>query len=302
MADFGRANSASPLAKVHIQTDLTGLGGGALKQKAEAACILLREAGTAIVAYSGGVDSSLVAYLAHRELGEKSLIVTAASPAVPDDEIKAASEQAGKFGWTHRIIDTLELEDPRYTVNDTRRCFFCKTELYTRLAEMAKQEKIHHIANGTNADDLQDYRPGLEAAKDFSVISPLAAAGISKKEVRILAQFFNLTSWDKPAQPCLASRLPYGSPVSVEALSMVGEAEAHLRKLGFANVRVRHHMPVARIEVDEQDFVKFASKEIRESVNMAIKAAGYRHAAVDLSHFQSGGLNYRIPQKQKKHP
>ncbi len=253
-----------------------------------------------IVAYSGGVDSSLVAHIAHETLGERALAVTAASPAVPGEEIEAASNLARTHGWKHRIIETKELEDPRYIANDARRCFFCKNELYTRLTKLALDEGYDSVVNGTNADDASDYRPGIDAAKLFGVGSPLLEVQISKKDVRDLAHLLGISAWNKPAQPCLASRIPYGQPVSVNSLAMLEKAEAALHRLGLAEVRVRHHPPVARLEVTSTDFTRFADPLFREKVNNAVKEAGYRCVAVDLAPFRSGSLNDIIRENATK--
>ncbi len=266
-----------------------------LTVKVEKLYNFISDAGSVMVAYSGGVDSSLVAYITHKVIGyERSLMVTAASPAVSDNEVSLAKIQARQFGWRHKVLLTNEMNNSNYVENNIQRCYFCKHELYSKMSQLADEEKIKVIINGTNSDDLSDYRPGNTASKQLNVVSPLADFGMSKKDVRILAKKFSLPSWDKPAQPCLASRLPYGTKVSLKALTMVDKAETVLHKLGFLNVRVRHHYPVARIELDTQDFSRLLNKETRLEIDKSLKVIGYRYISLDLAPLRSGNLNYFI--------
>ncbi len=251
----------------------------------------LGQLGSVIVAYSGGVDSALVMAVAHRVLGERAVAVTASSPSVAPEELEAASKLAESRGWRHIVVSTSEIEDERYVVNDGRRCFFCKSELYARLQELAGELGISYIANGTNTDDLGDYRPGLEAAANAEVRSPLIEADINKEEVRRLAQLDGLPVWDKPAQPCLASRIPYGTPVSVDSMRMIATAERGLRGLGFRVVRVRHYGEKARVELPLEDIARFESADIREQAERLILDAGYREVELDSRGFRSGSLN-----------
>ena len=269
-----------------------------LREKSERLFASITSFESAIVAYSGGVDSALVAQLTHDLLGpSNALVVTAVSDSLAEYELEDARNIAEQRGWNLRTIATSEMEDERYLQNDGRRCFFCKTELYNHLERLASSEGFRVIANGANRDDLGDYRPGMKAAKDFSVRSPLLDADIGKDEVRALAREVGLPNWDKPAQPCLSSRIPYGTHVTTEALKMISTAEKHLRLLGFPECRVRHYGETARVELPLGMFPVYVEPATKMKAEAGIIAAGYRRVELDPNGLRSGNLNEALKSK-----
>lgn len=251
--------------------------------------------GSALVAFSGGVDSALVLRVAHDALGDRVAAGTGLSDTYPEEEMREAREIASEIGTEFIYARTMELTDPRYAANNSQRCFFCKTELYSRLAEIAQERGYEWLLDGTNADDLGDHRPGMRAARNWNVRSPLAELGFRKKEIRELSAGLNLRTWDKPSFACLSSRFAYGDPITVEKLKIVAKAETAMRGLGFRGFRVRHHEMVARIELPEADFVR--AMEMREEIVAAMREAGYAYAALDLAGFRSGSQNLMLRPK-----
>ncbi len=251
----------------------------------------LRGLGSVLVCYSGGLDSAFVLAVAHAELGERAVGMTAVSPSLPESEKQDAERIARKIGAQHRFVDSNEIARPGYVANEPDRCFHCKSELY----EIAEQKRslwgLAHVANGTNLDDLGDYRPGLEAAKNAAVKSPLVEAGMTKAEVRQAARLIGMDVWDKPASACLSSRIPYGTSVTADRLKQIGGLEAALRALGFRQLRVRWHDTVARIEIDLGELEGLLRPGVREEIVRLGKVHGFAYVTVDLAGYRQGSHN-----------
>ncbi len=250
----------------------------------------LSSLGSVIVAYSGGVDSAYLAYIAGQTLGDRALAVTADSASYPEHHRRLAIQIAQQFGLRHEIIHTSELERPEYRANPANRCYYCKHELYTHLARLAAGRRAV-VVDGNNADDRGDYRPGRQAAREFGVRSPLDEADLGKDEIRELSRRAGLPTWDEPASACLSSRIPYHSEVTDEKLRMIERAEEALRALGFRVCRVRHHDELARIEVGRDELARALEPEIGAAIERELKAIGYRSVSIDLQGYRTGSLN-----------
>ena len=261
------------------------------QERLEGLRILLAELESVVVAYSGGVDSSLVLRVAHEVLGERALGVIGRSDSYATRELELALAQAAEFGARVEVVSTGELADPNFRSNPTQRCYFCKQELYRELAEAARRAGARAVLDGTIADDLTDWRPGRRAAEEAGVRSPLAELGFTKADVRAAAVHLGIPSHDKPASPCLASRIPYGTEITRENLSQVERAEELLRSLGFGVLRVRHHGEVARLEVPLDQLARLTSVGVREAVVQGLRELGFRYVTLDLEGFRSGSLN-----------
>ena len=256
----------------------------------------LKEAGRLLVAFSGGVDSSYLAWAAKQALGDDCLAVTAVSPSYPQSHRGMAEEIVRDFQIPHRFIETTEMERPEYRRNATDRCYYCKTELFERMEELLHGSDFQAIAYGINRDDQGDFRPGHRAAEEHRILSPLLDANLSKEEIRVLSHRAGLPCWDLPASACLASRLPYGTEVTSERLSQVEEGEERLRAMGFRQVRLRHHGELARIEIDPSEMESGVSAEQMEAISAAVRPLGFKWVCLDLDGYQLGSLNRGLPQ------
>jgi len=262
-----------------------------LDNKEERLREIFRELDSVIVAYSGGVDSSYVAYVANAELGPRAVCITGQSASLPEYQRAEIDGVVQKFGFQHEVINTEELENPGYRANNPDRCFFCKDELYTKLESVARTRGIECIVDGSTVDDLGDYRPGRRAASQHAVRSPLIEAGLTKSEVRELSRRATLPTWDKPASPCLSSRIAYGTTVTIERLGKVDRGEEILREFGFREFRVRHHDQLVRIEIAPAEMDRVLRKDLVAELARRFRELGFKYVTLDLEGFRSGSMN-----------
>ena len=252
---------------------------------------IFRELESVVVAYSGGVDSSYVAYIANSELGPRAVCITGQSASLPAYQRAEIDRVVEKFGFQHEVIQTEELNNPGYSANNPDRCFFCKDELYTRLESVARGRGIENIVDGSTVDDLGDYRPGRRAALQHAVRSPLIEVGLNKTEVRELSRRATLPTWDKPASPCLSSRIAYGTTVTIERLSKIDRGEEILREFGFREFRVRHHDQLVRLEIAQAEMDRVMRKEVFHKLAARFRELGFKYVTLDLEGFRSGSMN-----------
>lgn len=284
----------------HVNSDGVEALDAETQAKYEHLQAILLEMESVLVAYSGGVDSALLLKVAHDVLGDRAIGAIASSPAYASEETAQAIAVAEQMGIPLITLETRELEDERYLANDLNRCYFCKTELFTKLEPLAREHNLRYIAYGVNKDDDGDFRPGQRAAREFGVRGPLKEADMGKREIRSVARLLDVPVWDKPAMACFSSRIPYGSRVDVTSLQMIYKAEKLLRELGFRQLRVRHHDKIARIEVERSELPRLIEEEISRVVIDGLRKIGYTYVTVDLLGYRTGSMNEGFFKKKKK--
>ncbi len=262
--------------------------------------VIVSKLESVVVAFSGGVDSTLVAKVCYDTLKDNSMAVTARSETYPDFEFKESQKLASEIGIKHLVVDTSELAIEGFASNPPERCYFCKTELFGKLKEIAKEHGFLNVADGANLDDTQEFRPGLKASKELDVRSPLKEAGLAKEDIREISKFLNLPNWNKPAYACLSSRFPYGQSITEEKISMVSEAEKYLRDLGLIQFRVRHHETIARIEVLPEDIHTLTNSPAKEDLTARFKEIGFTYVTLDLTGYRSGSMNEVLSETELK--
>jgi uncharacterized protein len=278
-------------ARSEIPADIQG--------KSEQLKKILKEMGRVLVAFSGGVDSTFLLRMANDVLGENVLAVIASSEIYPEREQQEATKLAEELGVRYKVIQTRELDNPDFRSNPPERCYFCKRELFSRLKTIADEEGIHYVSDGSNVEDAQDFRPGLKAAEELGVRSPIKEAQLRKDEIRLLSKMLNLPTWNKPSMACLSTRFPYHTPIERESLRQIDQAEEYLRSLGFSQVRVRHYGEMARIEVVPEEFAKAVNSTIRKKIVQNLKKIGYLYVTLDLGGYRTGSMNEPLFEKNK---